>query len=104
LPGDAAYDAEHNHRRCRALGITASVIALGARNMGRRWRLARARRALRRRFPRGLSRLTWHAESVFSRHERRLGSAITARRPRARRRETLLRVRTHNLMLLRRAS
>jgi len=101
LLGDAGYDAEHNHRLCRALGITTSVIALNARNMGRRWPLAPERRALRPRFPRELYRLRWHAESVFSRHKRRLGSALTARRPRAQRRETLLRVLTHNLMILR---
>jgi hypothetical protein len=41
---------------------------------------------------------------VFSRHKRRLGSALTARRPRAQRRETLLRVLTHNLMILRPAA
>ena len=104
LLGDAGYDAEHNHRLCRALGISTSVIALNARNMGRRWPLAPERRALRRRFPRELYRVRWHAESVFSRHKRRLGSALTARRPRAQRRETLLRVLTHNLMILRRSA
>ena len=43
----------------------------------------------------------WIVDSVFSRHKRRLGSALTARRPRAQRRGTLLRVLTHNLMILR---
>jgi hypothetical protein len=43
--------------------------------------------------------MRWHAESVFSRHERRLGSALTARRPRAQRRESLLRVLRHDLMI-----
>jgi hypothetical protein len=38
---------------------------------------------------------------VISRHKRRLGSALTARQPRAQRRETLLRVLTHNLVILR---
>ena len=104
LLGDAGYDAEHNHRLCRTLGITASVIALNRRNMGRRWPLAPERRALRRNFPRALYAHRWHAESVFSRHKRRLGSALTARRPRAQRRETLLRVLTHNLMILRRSA
>ena len=101
LLGDAGYDAEHNHRLCRALGIGTSVIALNRRNTGRRWPLTPERRALRQHFPRALYRLRWHAESVFSRHKRRLGSALTARRPRAQRRETLLRVLTHNLMILR---
>jgi hypothetical protein len=101
LLGDAGYDAEHNHRLCRTLGIGTSVIALNARNMGRRWPLTPERRALRRHFPRALYRMRWHAESVFSRHKRRLGSALTAHRPRAQRRETLLRVLTHNRMILR---
>jgi len=101
LLGDAGYDAEHNHGLCRALGIAASVIALNRRNMGRRWPLTPERRALRRQFPRALYRQRWHAESVFSRHKRRLGSALTARGARAQRREVLLRVLTHNLMVLR---
>ncbi|HEY0779188.1 MAG TPA: IS5 family transposase [Gemmatirosa sp.] len=102
LLGDAGYDAEHNHRLCRTLGITRSVIALNRRNTGRRWPRTPERRALRRRFPRALYGQRWHAESVFSRHKRRLGSALTSRRPRAQRREVLLRVLTHNLMILRR--
>ena len=101
LLGDAGYDAEHNHQLCRALGIGMSVINLNRRNAGRRWPLTPERRALRRRFPRELYRMRWHAESVFSRHKRQLGSALTARRPRAQRREMLLRVLRHNLMILR---
>ena len=77
------------------------MLALNRRNTGRRWPPTPERRALRRQFPRALYRTRWHAESVFSRHKRRLGSALTARRPRAQRRETLLRVLTHNLMILR---
>lgn len=77
--GDARYDADHNDRICRTLGIATSVIALNARNMGRRSPLAPERRALRRRVPRELHRPRWYAESVFSRHKRRLGSALTAR-------------------------
>ena len=94
LLGDAGYDAEHNHRLCRTLGIAKSVVALNRRTP--------ERRALRRSFPRALYGQRWHAESVFSRHKRRLGSALTSRRPRAQRREVLLRVLTHNLMILRR--
>ena len=79
------------------------MIALNCRNMGRRWPLTPERRALRRCFPHDLYHQRWHAECVFSRHKRRLGSALTAHRPRAQRRETLLRVLTHNLMILRHA-
>jgi transposase len=42
----------------------------------------------------------WQAESAFSRHKRRLGSALGARSDGSRKREGYLRVLTHNLMLL----
>ena len=99
---DAGYDAEHNHRLCREeLGMRRSVIALNPRNTGRRWPKTPYRRAMRRRFPRTLYHQRWHAESGFSQHKRRLGSALTARSTPAQRREIVLRVLTHNLMLLR---
>ena len=58
------------------------------------------RRAMRRRFRRKLYGQRWHAESGFSQHKRRLGSALTARREDAQVRELALRVATHNLMHL----
>jgi len=98
---DAGYDAEHNHRLCREeLGVTRSVIALNRRNTGRRWPKTPYRRALRQGFPRVLYHQRWHVESGFSQHKRRLGSALTARGHQAQRRELILRVLTHNLMLL----
>jgi len=101
--GDAGYDAEHNHRLCReALGVRQTVINLNPRNVGRRWPATPYRREMRRRFPRALYHQRWHAESAFSRHKRRLGSALTARRTASQQRETVLRVLTHNLMILRR--
>ncbi len=102
LRGDAGYDADHHHRLCReARGIPETVIALNRRHTGRRWPLTRSRRALRRHFPRDLYRQRWQAESICSRLKRRLGAALTARGAHAQRREILLRVLTHNLMLLR---
>jgi transposase len=98
---DAAYDAEHNHRLCREeLGVRQSLIPLNARNTGRRWPKTPYRRALRRRFPRPEYHQRWHVESAFSRHKRRLGSALTARSTPAQRRELVLRVLTHNFMIL----
>ena len=103
---DAGYDAEHNHRLCREelcreeLGVRRTVIRLNRRNTGRRWPKAPYRRAMRRRFPRALYQQRWHAESGFSQHKRRLGSALTARHDAAQERELVLRVVTHNLMLL----
>jgi len=99
---DAAYDAEHHHALCRErLGVREVVIPLNPRGAGRRWPKTPYRRAARRRaFPRALYAQRWHAESGFSRHKRRLGSALTARRPGSQQREQVLRVLTHNLMLL----
>jgi transposase len=99
--GDAGYDAEHNHRLCREdLGIRQTVIRLNRRNTGRRWPKTPYRRAMRRRFPKGTYNQRWHAESGFSQHKRRLGSALTARDDASQVRELVLRVLTHNLMLL----
>jgi transposase len=56
---------------------------------------------MRRRFPRTLYHLRRRAESGLSQHKRRLGSALTARSTAAQARELVLRVLTHNLMLLR---
>ena len=98
---DAGYDAEHNHRLCREeLGAGRTVIRLNRRNTGRRWPKTPYRRATRRRFERELYNQRWHAESGFSQHKRRLGSALTARGDEAQGRELALRVVTHNLMLL----
>ena len=99
--GDAGYDAEHNRRLCREeLGVRQTVIRLNRRNAGRRWPKTPHRRAMRRRFERALYHQRWHAESGFSQHKRRLGSALTARRDAAQQRELVLRVVTHSLMLL----
>lgn len=99
---DAGYDGEHNHRLCReVLGVRNTVIKLNPRNRGRRWPEAPYRRAMRGHFPRVLYHQRWQAESVFSRHKRRLGAALTARGTQAQHREIILRVLTHNLMILR---
>ena len=90
-----------NHRPCREeLGMRRSVIALNPRNTGRRWPKTPYRRAIRKRPERELYNQRWHAESGFSQHKRRLGSALTARGNASQARELVLRVLTHNLMLL----
>jgi hypothetical protein len=98
---DAGYDAEHNHRLCREeLGIRQVAIALNPRNAGDRRPAAPYRRAMSSTFPSEPHRQRWQAESAFSRHKRRLGSALTSRGPGAQERELVLRVLTHNLALL----
>jgi hypothetical protein len=109
LLADGAFDAEHNHALARrALGIRATVIPLNRRNAGRKWPKTKYRRQMVRRFrrkPRGSKHRRvygqrWQVESGFSRNKRLLGSALRARRWPNQKREILMRVLTHNLMLL----
>ena len=99
---DAAYDAEAHHRLCHeTLGIRECLIPLNPRRGGRRWPQTPYRRAQRRhRFPRERYHQRWHVESAFSQHKRRLGAALTARHTPAQRRELVLRVLVHNVMIL----
>ena len=101
LLGDAAFDSEENHRFCREdLGVRSTVIPLNRRNRGRKWPQTRYRRQMKRRFFKWVYGQRWQAESAFSRHKRRLGSALSSRSEPARERECYLRVLTHNVMLL----
>lgn len=109
LLADGAFDAEHNHAYAREhLGIRATVIPLNRRNSGRKWPKTRYRRQMVRRFrkkPRGSRHRRvfgqrWQIESVFSRNKRLMGVALRARRWPNQKREVLMRVLTHNLMLL----
>ncbi len=108
LLGDSGYDAEHNHAYGRGrLKVRSTVFPLNRRNQGRKWPKTRYRRQMKRRFrkqPRG-SRSTrvygqrWQVESGWSRQKRLLGSALRARKWVNQKKEILLRVLTHNLML-----
>ncbi len=101
LLGDAAFDSEENHRLCREdLGVRSTVIPLNRRNRGRKWPKARYRRQMKKRFHRRKYGQRWQAESAFSRHKRRLGSALGGKSEDSRQRECYLRVLTHNIMLL----
>jgi transposase len=102
LLGDKAYDAEHFHALCREqLGIRSTVIP--ARNVphGRkRWPRTKYRRQMRRAHNlRGYGQ-RWQVESAFSRHKRRLGSNLRARNRTTQKAEVLLRVLTHDILLL----
>jgi hypothetical protein len=108
LLADAGYESEAYHRLCRqALGIK-SVIPTTLR--GRR-RLdgqpnttitGHYRKQLRKHFPKKTYGQRWQIETVFSMIKRRLGSALTSRRPFSINREVILRTITHNLMIIRR--
>jgi hypothetical protein len=99
--GDAAFDSEENHRLCREeLGIRSTVIPINRRSQGRKWPQTKYRRQMKRHFPKRKYGQRWQAESAFSRHKRRLGSALHGRSEQSRERECQLRVLTHDLMLL----
>ena len=103
LLGDRAYDAEHNHRLCREeVGIRSTVIPLNPRRQGRRWPQTRYRRQMKRRFFTRVYRQRWQVESLFSRHKRLLGATLRARKWGAQKQECLVRILTHNLMILHR--
>lgn len=109
LLGDAAFDGEHHHAYARdQLGIRSTVFPVYRRGgapgpvrgayrgqMVRRFRPkpegARHKRVYGQR---------WQAESAFSRHKRRLGSALCARLWDNQVAEVMLRVVVHNLMIL----
>ena len=106
---DAAFDAEEHHRYPREdLGVRSTVIPLNRRGRGREWPKTTYRRQMVKRFrkkPKGCRHRRvygqrWQAESAFSRHKRRLGSALAGKSDGSRERECRLRVLTHNLMLL----
>jgi hypothetical protein len=105
LLGDAGYDSEPAHRWCReSLGVR-SVFPLNRSGRLRRDGLPRRlgghwRRKLARRFPRKIYGQRWQAETVFSMIKRNLDSALRARRVHSQNREALLRILTHNLMIL----
>jgi Transposase DDE domain len=107
LLSDAAYDSEDNHAiPRRELGIRSTLIALNWRG-SRKWPTTKYRRQMVRRFrkkPRGSrSRRVygqrWQIESAFSRNKRRLSASVLAIKWQNQKKEILLKVLTHNLML-----
>ena len=101
---DAGYDSESNHRLARFdLGVRTLIPAISGRP-GSGPPTGYYRRLMRRRFARRRRRKPygqrWQVETVNSMIKRNLGSACRAHTPRGRRKDMLLRVLTHNIMLL----
>lgn len=102
LYGDAGYDGENHHVLCRdKLGIGDTVFNLNRRNNGRKWPKTRYRREMKRRLRQGDYGQRWQIESGFSRNKRRLGESLRARKESSQHAECLVRILTHNFMLLR---
>jgi len=104
LLADAGYDSEYNHRFCREiLGIRSTVIAYNSRRT-RKLPSGKYRKQMAGNFDTKAYKNRWQVESVFSRNKRLLGSSLRARRDSTREDECLIRVLTHNLMIIRRAA
>lgn len=101
---DGGYDSEENHRFCReVLGIRSTVIAYNRRS-AKKPPIGKYRRQMALDFDRKAYNNRWQVESVFSRNKRLLGSSLRARTDSTREHECLIRVLTHNLMIIRRAA
>ena len=101
---DAGYDSEANHLSARRdLGVR-SIIPPDSGRPTAKLPPTRYRRHMRRRFQRQADQRwygqRWQAETVNSMIKRNLGSALRATTARRRSYELLLRVITHNLMIL----
>jgi transposase len=99
---DKGYDAEHNHVLCREdLEIATTMIAVRRGPKGsRRWPRTKYRRQMKSRSNREGYGQRWQAESAFSMHKRVLGAALRARAWAMQRAEILLRLLTHDVMIL----
>jgi IS5 family transposase len=101
---DAGYDAEHNHRIARQDMGVRSVIPPGIgrpteKLPGGRWRRHMAKRFARKADQKHYAQRS-QSETVHSMVKRNQGSALRSRTPERRKQEMLLRVLTHNIMLL----
>ena len=101
---DAGYDSEANHCIARQdLGVR-SIIPPNVGRPSAKPPATRHRRNMRRRFARKADRKhygqRWQVETVNSMIKRNLGSALRARTATGRSMELLLRVVTHNIMIV----
>lgn len=101
---DAGYDSEANHCIARQDMRVRSIIPPRVGRPTEKLPSARHRRNMHHRFKRKADKKyygqRWQAETVNSMIKRNLGSALRAKTARARSKELLLRVITHNIMIL----
>lgn len=98
---DAGFDSEVNHRISReGLGLRETAIPLNPRTAGQRGPRTPYRRQMYTAFPSALYQARRQVESTFSQQKRRLGSALTTRSRSGQENEMILRVLTHNLLIL----
>jgi DDE family transposase len=104
LVADAGYDSESNHCIARSDMRVRSIIPPNAGRPTDKLPTGRHRRNMHHRFKRKADRKLygqrWQSETVNSMIKRNLGSALRATSSRRRSKELLLRVITHNVMIL----
>ena len=104
IVADAGYDSERHHRLVReTLGAISIIPPLRSRPTTK-LPSSPYRREMAIAFPHKRYNQRWQIESVFSQYKRVLGSVIRSRNYWSQCREVLLRVLTHNLMIIRRYS
>ena len=100
LAADAGYDGEANHAHARQTynirTIIPPTIGWQSRSMPR----TKYRKLMRTRFPQKLYGQRWQIETVMSMLKRNLGSALRARTYWSQCREIMLRLFTHNVMIV----
>jgi DDE family transposase len=101
LVADAGYDSEDAHVHARRDLRIRSIIPSTIGRPTAKPPTGYYRRLMRRRFDKKKYGQRWQVETVNSMIKRNLGSALRARRYQAQGREILLRVLTHNIMILR---
>jgi Transposase DDE domain len=101
---DAGYDSEPNHCVARQDMGVRSIIPPNAGRPTTKPPTTRHRRNMRNRFRRRADQehygQRWQVETVNSMIKRNLGSALRAKTPKGRSMELLLRVVTHNVMIV----
>jgi hypothetical protein len=100
LLADAGYDSESNHRYCRdELGIRSVIPPLHGRPTTKPAR-GRYRRLMQTRFDKSTYGQRWQVETVMSMIKRRQGESTSGRTYHSRRRDMMLKVITHNIMIV----
>ena len=101
---DAGYDSEANHRIARRDMCVRSIIPPGVGRPTSKPPIGRWRRHMAKRFARQADKKTYaqrsQSETVHSMVKRNLGSALRSRTPTRQKKEMMMRVLTHNIMLL----
>jgi hypothetical protein len=100
LTADAGYDSESNHRLCRDEHGIRTLIPPTHGRPTLRPASGRYRRLMQTRFNKTRYGQRWQVETVVSMIKRRLGSAVSGRSYWSRRRDLMLLVLTHNIMIL----